>query len=152
MASSLPPHHFPKCSRALTAILTASGADDSQDHRHEDLVIGENRAQQEGWQLFYDYDSSPGEPIPWWFNSSTGESTWECPVSMPISQGLFGSATSEEQQVHKKGTVIRGGVPTVDANSEHRGTISSPWTQRWSDEHQARLNTARQCFPVSRDF
>lgn len=151
MPSSLPPHHFPMCSRALT-VLTASGADDSQDHHHEDLVTAENRVQQEGWQLFYDYGSSPGEPTPWWFNSSTGESTWACPVSMPPSQGLFETATPEEQQVDAKGTAIGEGVPIVNANSANRGMMSSPWTRHWNEEYQASLNTARQCFPVPRDF
>lgn len=30
------------------------------------------------WQIYYDESTDP--PSPWWFNSSTGESTWENPV------------------------------------------------------------------------
>lgn len=30
------------------------------------------------WQMFYDESVDP--PAPWWFNSITGESTWECPA------------------------------------------------------------------------
>ncbi len=30
------------------------------------------------WQIYYDDSTDP--PTPWWFNSNTGVSTWECPV------------------------------------------------------------------------
>lgn len=30
------------------------------------------------WQVYYDESTDP--PSPWWFNSCTGESTWESPI------------------------------------------------------------------------
>lgn len=30
------------------------------------------------WQVYYNESTDP--PTPWWFNSTTGVSTWECPL------------------------------------------------------------------------
>lgn len=51
------------------------------------------------WQMFYDDTVNP--PIPWWYNSVTGESTWECPVNREEtiakeSVGLFSTPTAGE--------------------------------------------------------
>ena len=34
------------------------------------------------WQVYYDESTDP--PTPWWFNSKTGVSTWECPVVVVV--------------------------------------------------------------------
>lgn len=31
------------------------------------------------WIQVY-YDNSHDPPVPWWYNESTGESTWDCPT------------------------------------------------------------------------
>ena len=30
------------------------------------------------WQIYYDDSTDP--PTPWWFNPTTGVSTWDCPI------------------------------------------------------------------------
>lgn len=44
----------------------------------------ETEGKDEQWQVFYD-ETSYDQPVPWWFNSVTGESTWECPIPVPSS-------------------------------------------------------------------
>lgn len=41
------------------------------------------------WQINYDESTDP--PSPWWFNSSTGESTWENPVIADETEANGGS-------------------------------------------------------------
>lgn len=44
------------------------------------------------WQIYYDDSTDP--PTPWWFNSATGASTWQCPTAAEKKSDLAKSEGS----------------------------------------------------------
>ncbi|CAM9485702.1 unnamed protein product, partial [Ectocarpus fasciculatus] len=78
------------------------------------------------WQMYYDEESAD-EPIPWWFNSVTGESTWECPTALKTAAASSTSAAGADEAEPKAQHMELAIVETVD---------NSRWTQLWSEEYQ----------------
>lgn len=83
--------------------------------------------------MYFDYESGD-EPIPWWFNSATGESTWECPVSMDtgrnVEESFFAGGEIDHQQRNEEMIAASSG------GGGGGGGLAAPWTQHWSEEHQ----------------
>lgn len=76
--------------------------------------------------MFYD-DESVDVPVPWWFNSVTGESTWECPTAMAAAPSHTGDTGSGGQS---KAEHVGNEVAVVEAGA------GQGWTQLWSEEYQ----------------
>ena len=76
------------------------------------------------WDMYYDESYDP--PVPWWLNSATGESTWDCPTTwIPAEQGdLVREDVVSESDRRQQLAVV-----------EPEDTASS-WVQQWSEEHQ----------------
>ncbi|CAN0018446.1 unnamed protein product [Ectocarpus sp. 6 AP-2014] len=56
---------------------TLMSAEDADALDMEQLQRQRNEEEASSWQIYYDESTEP--PSPWWFNSVTGESTWDCP-------------------------------------------------------------------------
>ncbi|CAM9115922.1 unnamed protein product, partial [Ectocarpus sp. 13 AM-2016] len=78
------------------------------------------------WQMFHDEESAD-EPIPWWYNSVTGESTWDYPTALTAAAARSTSATGVNEDEPKAQHMELAIVETVD---------NSTWTQLWSEEYQ----------------
>lgn len=76
--------------------------------------------------MFYD-DESVDAPVPWWFNSVTGESTWECPTALVTAASQTGDTGPEDSSKTEH-------VGNEDAVVEPGG--GQGWTQLWSEEYQ----------------
>ncbi|CAM9115968.1 unnamed protein product [Ectocarpus sp. 13 AM-2016] len=57
---------------------TLMSAEDADALDMEQLQRQRNEEETSSWQIYYDESTEP--PSPWWFNSVTGESTWDCPI------------------------------------------------------------------------
>lgn len=84
--------------------------------------------------MYYDYiDESPDAPVPWWYNSVTGESTWECPTAM-VAACPEGTRDRQDEQMQQQ---LQQGVLVASVDEMAVGGISSPcWAQYWCDEGQ----------------
>lgn len=76
--------------------------------------------------MFYD-DESVDAPVPWWFNSVTGESTWECPAPLTAAVSQTGDNGAEDQSKAEQA----GNEVAVVASGVDQG-----WSQLWSEEYQ----------------
>lgn len=76
--------------------------------------------------MFYDEESAD-EPIPWWYNSVTGESTWDCPTALTAAAASSTSAAGVNEDEPKAQHMELAIVETVN---------NSTWTQLWSEEYQ----------------
>lgn len=80
-----------------------------------DAPDNEQRQQQQNvltWQMYFDESFDP--PVPWWFNSVTGASTWECPVTedaQAANEGSLLALTTGESFNHceERGAKRHGG-------------------------------------------
>lgn len=103
----------------------------------------ETEGKDEQWQVYYD-ETSYDRPVPWWFNSVTGESTWECPIPVASSGGFD---PQPEHLVAVGATLEEGGwgepqeaynsalaVATVGVTTEQGISL---WVSHWSEEFQA---------------
>lgn len=90
------------------------------------VVTGAESSDANTWQMFYD-DESVDAPVPWWFNSVTGESTWECPTELMATVSPTGDPVREGEYntecVGNEVAVVRSGV-------------DQEWTQLWSEDDQ----------------
>lgn len=77
--------------------------------------------------MFYDDDSADA-PVPWWFNSVTGESTWECPVASMISTSSTDDTKAYEYE--SKPAHEQQELAVVES------IANVGWMQLWSEEHQ----------------
>lgn len=53
------------------------GAEDADALDMEQMQRQREQGEASSWQVYCDESTDP--PTPWWFNSVTGVSTWECP-------------------------------------------------------------------------
>lgn len=116
-------------------------------HDHDlQLVIAEEGGvggEAQEWQMFYDNDSSD-DPIPWWFNSVTGESTWDCPIAI----GLATTPPKEQEQQRgpeqgEEKRLTEAALETfADGHNMGGGggramvASSSLWARKWSEKYQ----------------
>lgn len=54
------------------------GTEDADALDMEQMQRQRKEDEDSSWQTFYDDSTDP--PTPWWFNSMTGVSSWECPI------------------------------------------------------------------------
>ncbi|CAM9137499.1 unnamed protein product [Scytosiphon promiscuus] len=100
-----------------------------QSQHQGQLVVAEAAVDESSdWQIFYD-DESPGEPIPWWFNSVTGESTWDCPTASTAVTNLPNTAGADEDRLGLQQDLQKFAI--VDKG------LDPEWRQLWSEEYQA---------------
>eukprot|EP00903_Cladosiphon_okamuranus_P010458 g9894.t1 len=111
-----------------TFVSTGPGEDRRQSQPQQQLVVaGGETDEATAWKMFYD-DESSDAPVPWWFNSVTGESTWECPTALTTAVSQPGDTGTESES--KTGHV--GHEVAVVESGVDRG-----WSQLWSEEYQA---------------
>lgn len=102
--------------------LPISGEDGVQPQQQLTVAGGEAN----DWQMYYDEESTD-EPIPWWFNSVTGESTWDCPEALISTAASSTSAAGVNEDEPKVQHTELAVVEPAD---------NSRWTQLWSEEYQ----------------
>lgn len=99
------------------------------------VVAGGESDEADAWQMFFD-DESIDAPVPWWFNSVTGESTWECPTALTTAVSQAGDTKPEGESM--TGHVGRE-VAVVESG------VDQGWTQLWSEEYQVHF-----CFTLEK--
>lgn len=92
------------------------------------VVAAERRASQE-WEMYYD-DEGSESPVPWWFNSVTGESTWERPIHDNVSSSV---SIQEGQGKQKQQRQL-----VSSASTKVGAVFASSWSTQWSEEHQVK--------------
>lgn len=104
-----------------------SGEHHGQVQPQQQLVVAGGESQSaDAWQMFYD-DESVNAPVPWWFNSVTGESTWECPAALMPAESQVGDTGPEGES---KMEHVGNGLAVVESG------VDQGWTQLWSEEYQ----------------
>ena len=116
------------------------GAEDADVADEEERHPPEQHPPSSPWEMFYDESYDP--PVPWWLDSTTGESTWECPTTrIPADPGDFllllrqedvAISESDRRQQHRQLAVV---VEPDDAAAA-AAAAPSPWVRQWSEEHQ----------------
>ncbi len=102
------------------------GKGDVRSEEQQQIVVaGVESGDSSAWEMFYD-DEGADEPVPWWFNSVTGQSTWECPAAlMHTADPAEGDAGEQDE------------LELVPVNGEP--TVARGWTKLWSEEYQVQI-------------
>lgn len=64
---------------------TLMGTEDVDAPDMEQMQRQREQDEASSWQVYYDESTDP--PTPWWFNSMTGVSSWECPAVADDNKG-----------------------------------------------------------------
>ena len=99
------------------------GEDDMQSQAQQQIVVaGIDRGASSAWEMFYDEESTE-EPVPWWFNSVTGESTWDCPAALMSAADPEGGDAGKQDELP---------LAAVDEEAD----VAQGWMRLWSEEYQ----------------
>lgn len=114
----------------LDAHTPPADSDNEEGREQQRIVVAEGAGDEASdWQMFYD-DESTEEPIPWWFNSVTGESTWDCPAALTAVAMTSKLAGAD------------GDKPGLQEGQQELAIVDPVlnlgWTQLWSEEYQVR--------------
>lgn len=94
-----------------------------QSQAQQQIVVAEiDSGESSAWEMFYDEESAE-EPVPWWFNSVTGESTWECPAALMSASDPVGGDDGKQDELALAG---------VDEETD----VAQGWMRLWSEEYQ----------------
>lgn len=97
------------------------------------------------WDMYYDESYDP--PVPWWLNSATGESTWDCPTTqipadpgeLHLRGGEGGDIVGSEEGGGRHGPQLATAVVVIEPDDAATASAAAAaWVQQWSEEHQVR--------------
>lgn len=118
------------CANELSSSVVTSPAEQSGVLAHRD------HDQYGQWKMFV--NESDGQATPWWYNSVTGESTWERPempegvVDSSTGEGVsFGPITPTDVLQRQHGEQLALQHKHVDISLDN-----SDWLVSWSEEYQ----------------
>lgn len=113
----------PKYIDLLDPLPSRPGEDGVKSEAQQQIAVaGVESGESSAWEMFYD-DEGAEEPVPWWFNSVTGESTWDRPAALMSSADPAGGDAGEQHELEQ-------------ARVNREPGVTRGWTRLWSEEYQ----------------